>query len=408
MRILYLHQYFVPPTGPGGTRSYEFARRLIAAGHEVVMVTSSAMLPPAMQRDTRGRTEDIAGIPTVVVHVPYANEMAFSDRIKAFLAFALRASREATRHKADVIFATSTPLTIAIPAIAGRLAQRVPMVFEVRDLWPELPIAFGALTNPALVAAARALEWCAYHAAAHVVALSPGMKEGVVRRGIAPQRVSVIPNSCDVELFDVPASRGAPIRESLGLGPKQPLIVYAGTFGHINGVGWMVDLAAATREVAPEIRFLLLGKGAQLQTVRERAQAAGVLDETLFIRGPVPKAEMPAVLAAATVASSLFVPIEAMWHNSANKFFDALAAGRPVMINYRGWQAALIEETGCGLVLPEADPAEAARRLAAFVADEVRLARARASAARAARERFHRDRLFEALERVLVSASGRR
>ncbi len=207
MRILYLHQYFCPPQSSGGTRSYEFARRLIASGHEVCMITSSAFLPSCGQAP-RVSHQDIAGVPAIVIHVPYSNALPFGQRIRAFFQFAWYASREAIRQKADVVLATSTPLTIAIPGLLARLRHRIPMVFEVRDLWPELPIAVGALKNPLAKTGARWLEWIAYHSSAHIIALSPGMAEGVIRRGIPSNRVTVIPNSCDLDLFDVTPEQG--------------------------------------------------------------------------------------------------------------------------------------------------------------------------------------------------------
>ncbi len=217
MNIIYLHQYFVPPQGQGGTRSYEFARRLIDRGHSVCMITSSAMLSDRYGPFPRTTRVDIEGIPTVVIPVDYSNKMSYSRRILAFIRFALLASSEAMRQNGDVVFATSTPLTIAIPGLAAHLWHHIPMVFEVRDLWPELPIALGALRNPVARFAASLLEWLAYHSSKHIIALSPGMAEGVIRRGIRPERVTVIPNSCDIELFDIPARRGQPIRQQLGL-----------------------------------------------------------------------------------------------------------------------------------------------------------------------------------------------
>jgi glycosyltransferase involved in cell wall biosynthesis len=407
LRILYLHQYFVPPETNGGTRSYEFARRLLAAGHDVRMITSSAMLPPSYQAARHTYETTIAGIPTVVIPVPYSNHMSFRARIGAFVQFAARAAWEAARRPADVVFATSTPLTIAIPGILASVWRRVPMVFEVRDLWPELPIAMGLLSNPLLKAAALALEWLAYHASAHVIALSPGMAAGIVRRGIPDQRITVIPNSCDLELFDVPAERGQHIRSRIpGLTDGDPLIVYAGTFGHINGVEYLADVAAAARVHAPALRFLLVGDGVASDKLHERARALGVLDVNLWIWKPLPKQEIPDLLAAATVATSLFLPIPAMQHNSANKFFDALAAGRPLAINYGGWHADLLRESGAGISLPPDDPTQAAQLLGALVANRAALDQAGRQARHLAQTRFNRDAMARAFEAVLCGAAG--
>src|SRR5690606_28538222 len=119
------------------------------------------------------------------------------------------------------------------------------------------------------------------------------------------------------------------------------------------------------KQLDPEIRFLAIGHGAEVALVRQKARELGVLEKNFFMESPVSKAEMPALFSAATLSTSLFIPLEPMWHNSANKFFDTLAASRPIAINYGGWQADLIRETGAGVVLDE-DPAVAVQRLHAF------------------------------------------
>src|SRR5690625_3260213 len=155
MKIIYLHQYFNTPEMSGGTRSYEMARRLVTAGHEVHMITS--WRDPDRADENWFETVE-AGVNVHWLPVPYSNHMSYGERIKAFSRFAHQAGTKAKELQGDVIFATSTPLTIAIPAISASKKHKVPMVFEVRDLWPELPIAIGALNNPILKWAAKRLE----------------------------------------------------------------------------------------------------------------------------------------------------------------------------------------------------------------------------------------------------------
>lgn len=402
MKIIYLHQYFNTPDMSGGTRSYEMARRMVAAGHDVHMITSrtDGRLP--------GRAwvrENIEGIDVHWLPVRYDNAMSYTRRLLSFMEFARRAGPYAARLEADVVFATSTPLTIAIPAVKASRARGTPFVFEVRDLWPELPIAMGALDLPLAKPLARRLERWAYANAAHIVGLSPGMCEGVARTGYPREKIRCIPNSADIDLFDVPEERGRAFRAQRSWLGDRPLVIYAGTFGKINGVSYLAELAAAMKGLDPEVRFLAVGRGADVKRVRERAQALGVLDETFFMEDALPKAEMPALFSAASVSTSLFIPLEAMWNNSANKFFDTLAAGRPVAINYGGWQAELIAETGAGLVLDPADAAAAAQRLHAFLHDEGALSAARKASAALARARFSRDKLAADLIRVLEDAA---
>jgi glycosyltransferase involved in cell wall biosynthesis len=329
--------------------------------------------------------------------------MGFFQRIVAFFKFALGAKKKILLLRADVIFATSTPLTIAIPAVLAAKKLKIPMVFEVRDLWPELPIAIGALKNPLLKGLARWLERWAYRNSARIVALSPGMKQGIINTGYPPERVHVIPNSCDLELFDVPKEEGDRFRSLSPWLGYRPLVVYAGTFGRINGVGYLVELAHCMLDINAEIRFLVVGDGAEREQVEKRAFILGVLDRNFFFMKPVKKSEMPFIMSAATVATSLFVDIPEMWNNSANKFFDALASGTPVMLNYYGWQADLVRETGAGIVLPPNNPPKAANLLNAFIQDRKRLGDAGASAKQLARDSFSRDQLARDLEQVLSS-----
>jgi glycosyltransferase involved in cell wall biosynthesis len=408
MKILYLHQYFVPPDAPGGTRSYEFARRLVQRGHQVTMVTSNAMMKNGFADPNRVTRRQLDGIDLVILPVRYGNEMGYHRRTLAFAKFAARAAAEAVRHRPDVVFATSTPLTIAIPGLLARVARGVPMVFEVRDLWPELPIAIGALRNPVAKRLARGLEWLAYHGAAEVVALSPGMADGVAATGIPRERITTIPNSCDIASFAVTpdvveAFRRARLPE---LAPEHPLVVYGGTYGHINDAGWLVEVAAHMSSIAPDVRFAMAGGGVEADVIERRASEHGVLGRNLWMLPALPKREMPAFLGCASVATSLFVPLPEMWNNSANKFFDALAASKPVAINYEGWQADLLRNTGAGVSLSHRDPAAAAQRLHALVSSPARLAGAGAAAGRLARDRFDRDVLAETLEAVLERAAA--
>lgn len=400
MKIVYLHQYFKTPKTNGGTRSYEMARRWVVHGHSVHMVTSDS------ERSSGGwRTYEVDGITVHACAVSYSNAMSFGRRIQAFFQFGFRASFRARRLKGDVVFATSTPLTIIVPALFATAFRRTPMVFEVRDLWPALPIAVGALRNRVAIALARSLELIAYRSARAVVALSPGMAEGVTSRGIPAERVVVAPNSCDLDEFDVPAAMGEDYRRQHSWLGDRPLVVYCGTLGKINHVGYLVDVAKAMQELEPAVAFGIFGGGAEESLIRQQAQDAGVLDRNLFMPGQVAKEQMPAILSAATVCTSLFLPLPEMQANSANKFFDALAAGRPVAINYGGWQADLLGESGAGLVMSPDDPGQAARQLLDFMSDDSRLRRAGRQARDIGRTEFARDTISDRVLNTLCSVS---
>jgi glycosyltransferase involved in cell wall biosynthesis len=400
MRIVYLHQYF--STRFGGTRSYEVARRLVAMGHDVQMITANGESPATRSRGWSCAQED--GICVHSLPVPYSNYMDYRRRMRAFAQFAWSASFKAASLKGELVFATSTPLTIALPAVYAARRNQIPMVFEVRDLWPQVPIALGALRGRVTIEAARLLERFAYRNAARVVALSPAIKAGIVAGGYPEDRIAMVPNACDIHLFDVGPGPGLTLRQQHPWLRDRPLIIYTGALGRANGVTYLTQVAAAAERIDPQVCFLVIGDGKEKGQVRHTAEQLGVLDRNFFLMPEVPKVEIARWLSAADIATSLFIDLRELWGNSANKVFDALAAGKPVAINYGGWQADLFRETGAGLVLDARDWESAASRLVAAVRNKEWLARAGAAARRLARERFDRDRLTEQLERVLRAA----
>lgn len=401
MRIVYLHQYFLTPEMPGGTRSYEMARRLVAAGHEVHMITSD-------QRPSSGgawRETDEAGIRVHWARVPYDNKMSFGRRLVAFARFAWMASRRAAALRGDVIFATSTPLTIAIPALVASSIRRVPFVFEVRDLWPDVPIALGAIRNPVAVRLARWLEALAYRRASHVVALAPGMRDDIIAKGIPAAKVSVIPNGCDLDVFGQGGDARA-VRDTHSWLGERRLVLFAGTIGLVNGVAYLVDVAREVKALDAGIRFALLGAGRERESVRDLAERAGVLGVNLFMHDPVPKRRLADWLAAADMAVALFTGPRVVWKDAVqNKFFDALAAGKPIANNFDGWQSRIAAEAGVGLILDPKDAGAAARQLVHALNDAKWLAEVPARARRLAEGEFSRDRLAAQLGQILEAAA---
>lgn len=384
----------------GGTRSFEMARRMVAAGHEVDLITSRR--EDSSEGDWRITVE--SGIRVHWLPVPYSNNMGFAQRIWAFIRFAYRCAAKASSLKGDVVFATSTPLTIAIPGVLASRRLGVPMVFEVRDLWPELPVAIGALRSPVLIKLATWIEHWAYRNSKRIVVLSPGMKDGVVRAGYPDRHVTVIPNSCDIDLFGKASPKDDEAISKLlpWLGDKK-LVVYTGTFGAINGSGYLIHIAQKVADSDSDVRFLLVGDGIDYESNVALANSLGILGRNLHIMKSIPKTELIAIVRRATVATSLFIDLPEMWANSANKFFDALAASRPVMINYKGWQADLLLKSGAGIVVPPNDAEDASRMLLDLLNDEERLIKVSQAAGVLAHD-YSRDILAERLIEVLEDA----
>ena len=395
MRITYLHQYFNTPAMSGGTRSYEMARRLVDMGHEVDLITTRR---DGISVDGWQVTNE-AGIRVHWISIPYSNRMGYGLRILAFFKFAIFAARRAASIQSDLIFATSTPLTIALPAVWASWCRNVPMVLEVRDLWPKVPIALGALSNPLVRYAAIFLERFAYRQSAAVVALSPDMRDGVTQVGYPAGKVTVIPNACDLDLFYPDPVVGAEYRRKHDIPQHRTLMVYAGTLGLVNGVGYVVKLAAAMK-LDPRAYFLIVGDGGEAGLINEMAQTSGCLGVNLKILSTVPKKEISAVFAAADISISTVIPVPALEANSANKVFDGMAAGCCIAINHGGWLATLLNETKAGMVLPQDIPA-AALELTRWLDNPALISSARVHARELAEQRFSRDTLAFELNSLL-------
>jgi glycosyltransferase involved in cell wall biosynthesis len=405
MRILYLYQYFSPPTrfGVGYTGVYEMSRRLVQAGHHVEVVTTRVDPDPDTPRGWY--TTEEQGIIVHWLALPYANEMGFRQRLQAFFGFALRSLPIAARlaRQADVIIAASTPLTIAIPAIYAQRRSARPLVFQVRDLWPEAPVQMGVLRNPALIALARGLEAAAYRHATLINALSPGMMEGVLRTERRAERVCMIPNGCDLELFS-PQTDGTPLRQQLGLQGKF-VLAYFGTMGPSNGLDYVLDAAAELlRRGAPgDIVLLLHGKGKLRPALQRRVQDEGLI-HVQFSAAVAQKSVVAQLTAAADVCMVTYSNKQILQTNSPNKLFDALAAGRPVIVNMRGWVQSLIQDNHCGVAADPETPADFADKVMQLYHHRDELVVMGHNARELAEREFSRDMLATQLESLLQRA----
>lgn len=404
MKILYLHQYYNTPQMQGGTRSHEFAKRLAENGHTVTLFTTDRT-----QADERGWRVSRDG--NVEVHwfaQPYSNSFGFIKRLWAFTAFSFAALWRSRKIECDLVFATSTPLTIAIPGIFKSYISTVPLVFEVRDLWPEMPIAAGVLRNRVLIVISKWIERFAYSRSEAVIALSPGMKKGVLITGYDERRVCVIPNACDLDLFS-PSKNilddSAPMHTSVEKLKGKKYLLYAGTIGAINGVCYLITLAKSLALLNSDLTVVVVGAGKELELVRETAQNMGVLDEYFYLIDGLPKNEVVWLFKNATFCSSIFLDVPEMQSNSSNKFYDGLASGKPMFINYGGWHADLLTFNKCGLVGWRKNIDEVANELNLWVRDEAVLADASNNSLKLASSRFSRELMFDDFHDVLKLAS---
>jgi glycosyltransferase involved in cell wall biosynthesis len=368
MKVLYFHQHFNTPSGIVGIRSYQMAKALIHQGHEVTIVCGSyeggktGLTEPFVGGRRRGMVD---GIEIIELDLAYSNVDGFIKRALTFWNFALRSIGLAFTEKYDVLFATTTPLTAGIPGIFARWLRGKPFVFEVRDLWPELPRAMGVIRNPLVLSAMSILEWASYRSAHRLIGLAPGIVKGIAARGVRPERIVMLPNGCDLDIFSIRVEPWRPEE----VRATDLLALFAGTHGMANGLDAVLDAAAELkRRGRDDIKLLLAGQGKLKVELQVRAQREG-LDNVVFHEA-VNKTRLAGLMAATDVGLQILANVPAFYYGtSPNKFFDYIASGLPVINNYPGWLAEMINENRCGFVVLPDRPAAFADALEKAASD---------------------------------------
>ncbi len=400
MHILYIHQHFATPAGSTGTRSYEFARRWVKAGHKVTLITGHCDVSGLELERRLIYKQSIEGINVVVVGTKYSNKQSYLRRVTSFLSFCLLSIYAGLRTKSmDVIYASSTPLTVGIPAMVIKWTKRVPFVFEVRDQWPEIPIELGIITNGFLIKILLWLEKTIYKNCSSIVALSSGQADGIRAVLTEKKPITVIPNSCDIDVFR-PDIDGSAVRQKKGWGNKLVLL-HTGAMGKVNGLDFVIDAAEKLKDHS-DIVFVLIGDGNQKLFLESRVKELGLTN--VEILSSVPKQELPEFYAAADVGLVIIGNFSIIEHNSANKFFDSLSAGKPVLLNYSGWQRKILEENEAGFGCDLCNLDQFVEKVLYLNSHRQQVEQMGQNARRVAVEQFDRDKLAQQALEFITAA----
>lgn len=357
MKVLYFHQHFSTPKGSTGIRSYQMAQQLLRRGHQVTMVcgTYGGGETGLIGDFNRGRREGMVdGIYVIELNLAYSNADGLVKRSGLFIKFALRSVVLALTEKYDVLFATTTPLTAGIPGVFARWLRGKPFVFEVRDLWPELPKQMGVITNPVILGLMSFLEWVSYRSAHRCIGLSPGIVDGIGKRKKDKTQITLVPNGCDLALFGADITPWRPD----GVADSDMMAVFTGTHGMANGLDAALDAALELKKRGrDDIKIVLVGQG-KLKPQLEARAVQEQLDNVIF-HPPVNKEKLAGLMAGADIGLQLLANVPAFYFGtSPNKFFDYISAGLPVLNNYPGWLAGMIEKHHCGYAIsPDAPQA---------------------------------------------------
>ncbi len=358
MHVLLIHQAFVLPGEPGGTRHYELGQYVVGAGGRFTVVASGVNYLTghvgADEDTSRGagqQAQPPEGLRVVRAYALPALHRSFAWRVAAFVSFMVSSTVAALRvGPVDVVMGTSPPIFQALSAWTVAALRRRPLLLEIRDLWPEFAIDMGLLNNPLLIGLSRRLERFLYAKATHLLVNSPAYLEYLVNKGVPASKISLIPNGVDPTIFH-PDADGATVRRVLGLEGKF-VVTYAGALGVANDLPTLLRAAARLRDDG-EIHFLVVGDGKE-RTGLERLAREMELANVTFT-GPRPKAQMPEILAASDACLAILKNIPMFRMTYPNKVFDYMAAGRPTILAIDGVIRQVLEEAGGGLYVPPGD-----------------------------------------------------
>lgn len=386
-----LHQHFKVPQRGGAIRSYYLAKALAERGHQVVVLTG---------HNGPFKKEVLEGIEVNWLPIAYDNRFGFSARSISFLKYVWAVIRRpALVRGADLCYTISVPLTIGLAAMWIKRWFRVPYIFEVGDLWPDAPIQMGFIRNKLFKAFLYDFERRIYRGAQAIVALSVPIKKAIEPRA-SGKRVYVIPNMADMQFYN-PVVKGAALQKQFGVEGRF-VVSYVGAVGLANGLDYFVECARASERAGLPVHFLLCGDGAMLESLKTAVKRLQLTSFTF-----VPFRDREGVKQVLDVSDAVFVcykPVPILETGSPNKYFDGLAAGKLILVNFGGWIKKEIEENRCGVYLDATRPTSFVAALEPFIKDHNLLQQYQVAARALAGRNYSREKLGEQFAAIVKNA----
>ena len=386
MKILYIHQYFKIPSEGGAIRSWHIAKGMVLAGHEVVVITS--------HNDSNSIIKIIDGITVHYLPVTYNNHFGLLRRAFSFLSFAWRALNTSLKiASVNLCYATSTPITVGIVAYMLKRKKSIPYIFEVRDLWPEALIQMGIIENSIIKKILYSLEKIIYLNAKKIIALSPGMQTGVLN--ICPNKnVIVIPNMSDCSFFTFEQKNS--FLEDVYCVKGKFVVSYIGSAGPSNNLMHLVDIINYCNITKRnDIVFFIQAKGPELKKMKSALTKINHTHVQFIPYGN--KESVKQLLNVSDAVYISFATKSILQTNSPNKFFDALAAGKLIIVNTQGWLTELVEKEDIGFYADPIHPSKFIEKIEPYIKDKTRLLAAQSKARRVAENSYSTKILVEKL-----------
>lgn len=393
MRILYIHQHFATLESASGVRSFVFSRELATAGHQVTVITSERYLPQHLKNQ---RQFTIGDVRVLNLKSGYTLRLNFRQRIISFLTFMVTSTYWGLRTPTDLVFATSTPLTVAFPALIIKMIKRIPFVFEVRDLWPDVPVELGFLKNPILIGLAKGFERLVYRMSDRII----GISEGICQKIPAPSAKKFsIPTGCDFRQFSL--TKDTAWKQEVGI-KEDMLFVLTGAIGEANAPQYLLEAAKLLKERhVKNIAIAMIGDGSAKEKVRQIQRDLQL--ENVYLFDPVQKKKIPHILAAAD-GGIILHGISPTYRETAapNKLFDYMASGLPIIFNFEGPMKDLIVQHRAGYYVDHHCPEDLCNTLINLATNPEECRVAGDNARILAEESFDQKKMAEAFVKALT------
>ena len=388
MKVLLLHQHFNTPEKGGAIRSYYLAKALVDAGIETLVITA--------HNEKKYKTEDIEGIEVHYLPIAYDNRFGFVARSSSFLKYAWGAIGLASKFKEiNYCYAISVPLTVGLAAMWIKNKENIPYIFEVGDLWPDAPIQMGFVKYYFFQQALYGLEKSIYQSAESVVALSPAIKSAIEKK-VPGKTIHLVPNMADTDFYK-PELKKPALEEKYDVKNKF-VVSYIGAVGVANGLDYFIECANTCRKAELPIQFLICGEGALLERLKGNAKHLG-LQNVSFVDFTNRKG-VQKLMNITDAAFVCYKNVPILETGSPNKYFDGLAAGKLIVINFGGWIKKEIEETRCGIYVDPLQPTDFVKKIKPFVSDQKLLLQYQESARTLAERKYSRIQLSETFSKI--------
>lgn len=330
------------------------------------------MITSRNHQDKYIEREKIEGIDVIYIRNNYDNSFGLVKRVNSFLKFMVVSYWSAFKEKnVSLVFATSTPLTVGLPALFLKWFNKKNYIFEVRDLWPEAPIQMGVIRNKFIVKFLNYFESVVYKNAKHIIALSPGMREGVINAGVNPEKVSIIPNMSKTDRF-FQREKDKNLMQRFNLHKDVFYTIHFGAMGIANDLDYLIDGFKILQYSGEEKIYLLFaGAGGMENHLKQRCKNESIRN-VLFL-GSFDMDDIAELVNIADCSIITFKDLPILKTNSPNKFFDSLSAQKPIIVNSNGWTKDLVENNNCGAFVNPNNPEDLANLLIEWKSNPAKL-----------------------------------